>query len=69
MQKKTLGERFNFNTERYGMIFYPQCNGQGKVFKTVKEFEACMACGGFVLIKTPREKQIDGKSDGCRFND
>jgi hypothetical protein len=55
MQKKALGERFN--PERYGMIFCPQCNGRGKVFKTVKEFEVCMACGGFVLIKTPREKQ------------
>jgi len=55
MQKKTLGERFN--PERYGMIFCPQCNGRGKIFKTIKEFEVCMACGSFGLIKTPREKQ------------
>jgi hypothetical protein len=66
-EKKVLGERFN--PERYGMIFCPQCNGRGKIFKTIKEFEVYTACGGFGLIKIPREKPVDEESDEGRFND
>jgi uncharacterized protein (DUF983 family) len=65
MQKKPLGERFN--PKRYGMTFCPQCDSRGKIFKTVKELEVCMACGGFGLIKTPREEPIHGRRNGDRF--
>jgi len=65
MEKKALGERFN--PKRYGMTFCPQCNGRGRIFKSIKEFEVCMACGGFGLIKAPREEPISGRSDGDRL--
>jgi DnaJ-class molecular chaperone len=67
MRKKVLGD--GFDPERYSMIFCPECNGRGKIFKDIKEFEVCMVCGGFGLIKTPREEPTDGRNDGGRFND
>ena len=57
MEKEILGN--GFNPERYGMIFCPQCNGQGKVSKDGNEVSVCTACGGFGLIKAPREEPID----------
>lgn len=57
MQKKALGQ--GFNPERYGMISCPHCNGKGRIFKTLKEFNVCIVCGGFGAIKTPKEKPID----------
>lgn len=66
MRKKALGE--GFNPERYGMIFCPECNGRGKISKNVKEFEVCMACGGFGLIKAPGEEPMNGKTYGGKVN-
>jgi len=67
MEKKTLGEKFS--PKRYGMTFCPRCSGRGRIFKTLKEFEVCVACGGFGLIKTSEEESINGRGDGGRFND
>jgi len=58
MQKKAPPE--GLNPERYGMIPCPHCNGRGKVFRDVKEFNVCMVCGGFGAIKAPRGEPIDG---------
>jgi len=58
MQKKDLRQRFS--PERYDMIFCPHCNGRGRIFKTPKEFNVCVVCGGFGAIKAPRGQSIDG---------
>ncbi len=67
MQKKDLCQRFS--PEKYGMIYCPECNGRGKIFKNVREFEVCIDCGGFGLIKAPRKEPLDEESDEGRFDD
>ena len=59
MQKKVL--RQGSDPERYGMISCPECNGRGKIFKNLKEFEVCMGCGGFGAIKASRGEPMDGR--------
>ncbi len=44
--------------EKYGMISCPQCNGLGKLLRSAKGPEVCMACGGFGAIKVPEKKVI-----------
>lgn len=44
--------------ENYGMISCPRCNGFGKVFRSSKEIEVCVACGGFGAIKMPEVEVI-----------
>ncbi len=58
MQKKDLDQRPSL--ERYGMIFCPHCNGRGRIFKTLKEFNVCVVCGGFGAIKAPTGQSNDG---------
>jgi len=45
-------------SQKYGMVSCPRCNGLGKVFRSVKEIEVCMACGGFGAIKAPEGEVI-----------
>jgi hypothetical protein len=63
MQKKDLHKRFT--PERCGMICSPECNGRGKIPKNTKEFEVCIGCGGFGLIKASRREQLDGHPFSC----
>ena len=44
--------------EKYGMVSCPRCNGLGKVFRSSKEIEVCMVCGGFGAIKAPAGELI-----------
>jgi rRNA maturation endonuclease Nob1 len=53
--------------EKYGMIFCPHCHGRGKVFKDAKEFNVCIACGGFGAIKASGEEPIDRNSYKGRY--
>jgi len=58
IQKKAL--RQGSNLERYGMISCPECNGRGKIFKNLKEFEVCTSCGGFGAIRALEGESVDG---------
>jgi hypothetical protein len=40
-----------FEAEKYGMTFYPLCQGDGKLAETPEGLEVCEECGGFGLIR------------------
>jgi hypothetical protein len=41
----------HFDPEKYGMLFCPVCNGDGKLLIDRDSFDVCMKCGGFGLIR------------------
>ena len=44
-----------FNPEKYGMMFYPDCSGKGKLPKNPGGFKVCPRSGGSGLVKEKKE--------------
>lgn len=43
-----------FEPEKYGMMFCPNCEGQGRIFSS-DDVKVCQTCGGFgFIIRTGR---------------
>jgi DnaJ-class molecular chaperone len=53
-----------FNSEKYGMVACPQCNGNGKLLGDSGDIEVCPKCGGFGFIKKEEDplKKWESKS-------
>jgi DnaJ-class molecular chaperone len=49
MEKTVMGRRFN--SDKYGMIYCPVCNGSGKLLNGAEGGIVCKVCGGFGLVK------------------
>ena len=49
VSKTKVGREFNPN--KYGMIFCPNCSGSGRSFADAQGVNVCKVCGGFGFIK------------------
>ena len=51
-----------FAPGKYGMVFCPDCKGQGRIHSP-DEFEVCQHCGGFGFIREERETDVASRMD------
>jgi DnaJ-class molecular chaperone len=45
----------NFDPEKYGMLFCPDCKGIGKLPKSPDGFIVCSRCGGNGVVKKEKK--------------
>lgn len=55
-----MGEKFA--PEKYGMMFCPDCDGQGRICSH-DDVEVCQHCGGFGFIRKGKEIHVASKMD------
>jgi DnaJ-class molecular chaperone len=50
-----------FDPEKYGMVFFPDCEGKGKLPKNPDGFIVCSRCGGSGAIRKEKEAPEEDK--------
>jgi len=51
-----------FAPGKYGMMFCPGCEGQGRIC-SLDDVEVCQRCGGFGFIREERETDVASRVD------